>query len=123
MKLAPDQKKFLEQLLLEDIGLMGRHPSIGCFSLEPEDIELYTEDPDQFAAERCGIDKEQLFGWQEFIKCWNCQGKNRNGSACKAIANNGMNIMHPENFVLTSEDMYCPNHKGQALEHKECEFE
>ena len=114
MEVTPHQEKFLETIPQQGVELVGTHWSIGTFVLSPGDIELFTEDADEFAAQRYGVSKEELFNWQEFISSWQCLGDTKSGARCKATASDGHRVSSPKQFGTSNPDCYCTKHKDQC---------
>lgn len=116
MKVAPHQEKFLETIAQQGVEYAGTHWALGTILLKAAQIQLFTEDPDEFAAEYLNVSKAHLLEWQDFISSWQCVGETNSGARCKATASNGFRVDKPKQFLSSNPDCYCTKHKSQSCE-------
>ncbi|WP_137887631.1 hypothetical protein [Pseudomonas sp. 2FE] len=111
MKLSADQVKFLQDVARHGVEFAAGHGALGTISLQPDQIESFTDDPDQFAANELGVSKERLHAWGEFSQGWQCLGTTKLGVRCKAMAPDGHRVGYPIDFVPSNQHCYCSKHK------------
>ena len=111
MKITPHQVRFLEQVASYGIYFASGHWALGNFELKPDQIEAFSNDPDQFAAEQLGVSKNLFDAWAKFQHGQQCLGLTKKKERCRERAGNGHKVFHPKFFSITNPDCYCGKHK------------
>lgn len=111
MPLSPHQTRFLDELAGYGIHFVVTHWALGTTELQASEMNLFINDPDQFAAERFNVSMTQLRVWGEFITTNQCLGSTKAFERCKNIANNGGEVRTPDLMTADNPDCYCQKHK------------
>lgn len=111
MVITAEQQAFLQSLINHGIGIEAGHWALGHVNLRPDQVEAFTQDEDQFAADQHGVTKEHLLAWGGFMRKKICLGTTKLGKPCRNLANNGDDVDSPELFVSSNVNCYCHTHR------------
>ncbi|KZN20707.1 MULTISPECIES: hypothetical protein [Pseudomonas] len=115
MQVTTHQEQFLKQVASHNIRFQSFHWALGSFSLEPGQIEAFTNDPDSFVADQLGVTVEHLRAWGEFSESSQCIGTTSKNERCKSMALDAYRVSAPSQFVATNPDCFCATHGPVTL--------
>ncbi len=110
-----EKLRYLEYISNQGIDFFASHWAFGgTFPISANQVQSFTNDPDQYVADYFSVNKELLNQWGNFRATLKCHGKTKKGYPCKNKANFCSRVDKPHLYNLNNSDLYCTQHFDQA---------
>lgn len=94
------------------INFVAFHPGAGQISVAVEEMGRYLDNPEAFAADKCGVDESHYRDWLEHYQDPQCRALDALGNPCAQPINR---VNHPRDFHQGESD-HCAKHQDLASE-------
>lgn len=102
--------QLLNKLSRAGINFVAFHPGAGQISVAAEDMGRYLDNPEAFAADKCGVDESHYRDWLEHYQNPQCRAQDAFGNSCAQPINR---VSHPRDFHQGESDR-CIKHQDLA---------
>lgn len=103
--------QLLSRLSLAGLSFVAFIPGAGHITIPVDDMGRYMEDPQGFAAEKCGVGREQYIQWHKHHQLPTCQALAKGGDLCGASI---ARVASPRDYHLGENDR-CEDHQADPL--------
>lgn len=108
---AFDGDKFIGDLAAAGVTFVAYHTGLGHINIAKDELSQFMDNPESFAASKCGVSLPTYRAWLEHFTNPTCQAINKDGSCCGAHINR---MTSPLDFHAGESDR-CEAHKSNNV--------